>query len=157
MKAVAKRRFLQRKISKRVRGILAVYPDIGQCIENFVQERSVGADAWRRTGVLTFDGNSAVKEKVTYSRIQEHLQNIYKRKFAYGTVVQLCIARNKRRISASRYKGVAKVTSRRARKVSSCDTTDVLVLPKPKTSCVKNFLRYHARLFLRAEIRGVAR
>lgn len=36
--------------------------------------------------------------------------------FGYGTVVQLCIARNRRRKSASWYKGVAQVTSRRARK-----------------------------------------
>ncbi len=36
--------------------------------------------------------------------------------FAYGTVVQLCVAQNRRRHSAARYKGVAKVTSRRARK-----------------------------------------
>ena len=41
---------------------------------------------------------------------------MYKRNFSYGTVVQLCIARNRRRNSAQRYKGVAKITSRRARK-----------------------------------------
>ena len=33
-----------------------------------------------------------------------------------GTVVQLCVARNKRRQSAACYKGVAKVTTRRAHK-----------------------------------------
>ncbi len=115
-KAVAERNLLQRKRTKKVSGILADYPDIGKRIEEFVSERSVGADAWRRTGVLTFDGNKAVKQKVTYARIKEHLETIYNRKFAYGTVVQLCIARNRRRRSAARYKGVAKVTSRRARK-----------------------------------------
>ena len=57
-----------------------------------------------------------MKKKVTYSRIKEHLEEVYKRKFSYGTVVQLCVARNRRRQSAKRYKGVAKVTSRRARK-----------------------------------------
>lgn len=36
--------------------------------------------------------------------------------FSYGSVVQLCVARNRRRAFAKRYKGVAKVTSRRARK-----------------------------------------
>ena len=51
MKLVAKRRFLQRKVSKRVRGIIDKYPNIGKCIEEFVQDRSVGADAWRCTGV----------------------------------------------------------------------------------------------------------
>ena len=38
------------------------------------------------------------------------------RHFSYGTVVQLCVARNRRRLWSKRYKGVAKVTSRRARK-----------------------------------------
>ena len=38
--------------------------------------------------------------------------------FSYGTVIQLCVPRNKRRQSSKRYmyKSVAKVTSRRARK-----------------------------------------
>lgn len=66
--------------------------------------------------MLTFDGNIKVKQKVTYGPIQEYLQEKYKHKFSYGTVVQLCIARNKRRRSASNYKGIAKVTTRRAQK-----------------------------------------
>ena len=85
-------------------------------MEKYVQERNIGADAWRRTGVLTFDGNTRVKTKVTYERLRQHLMSIYKRHFSYGSVVQLCIARNCRRRSAQRYKGVAKITSRRARK-----------------------------------------
>ena len=40
----------------------------------------------------------------------------YNRHFSYSTVVQLCVARNCRRRSSQRYKGVAKITSRRARK-----------------------------------------
>lgn len=76
----------------------------------------LGADAWRRTGVLTFDGNSKVKSKVTYERIRQHLMKVYKCHFSYGSVVQLCIARNKRRLSSKRHKGICKVTSRRARK-----------------------------------------
>ena len=44
-----------------------------------------------------------------------HLEQVYNHKFSYGTVVQLCVARNHRR-SAACYKGVAKVTSHRARK-----------------------------------------
>ena len=115
-KHIAERNILARKVSHQVRGILKEYPNIGQEIESFVQEANIGADAWRRTGVLTFDGNTRVKAKVTYERIRQHLMKVYQRKFSFGTVVQLCIARNKRRLSASRYKGVAKVTSRRARK-----------------------------------------
>ena len=41
---------------------------------------------------------------------------MYLRHFSYGTVVKLCVARNKRRRSAGNYKGVAKVTTRTARK-----------------------------------------
>lgn len=49
----------------------------------------------------------------------------YKQKFSYGTVVQLCIARNKHRNSAKNYKGVAKVTTRRAQKGSNYGTTPI--------------------------------
>lgn len=35
---------------------------------------------------------------------------------SYGTVVELCVARNKFRKSSQQYKGVAKVTPRQARK-----------------------------------------
>ena len=115
-KHIAERNFLGQKVSHQVRGILKEYPNIGQEIESFVQEANIGADAWRRTGVLTFDGNTRVKAKVTYERIRQHLMKVYLRKFSFDAVVQLCIARNKRRLSASRYKSVAKVTSRRARK-----------------------------------------
>ncbi|CAB4016500.1 Hypothetical predicted protein [Paramuricea clavata] len=38
----------------------------------------------------------------------------YSCKISYGTVVQLCVIRSKRRLSAKRYKGIAKVTCRRA-------------------------------------------
>lgn len=115
-KQIAERNFLARNVSHKVRGILKDFPEIGLEIEHFVQEANIGADAWRRTGTLTFDGNSRVKSKVTYERIRQHLMKTYRRNFAYGTVVQLCIARNRRRWSAKRYKGIAKVMSRRARK-----------------------------------------
>ena len=112
-KLLAEKCFLSRKVAKTVRGILRQCPNIGKEIETFIIERNVGADSWRRTGVLTFDGNRKIKEKVTYERIRQHLQQVYNR---YGTVVQLCVARNKRRQSSKNYKGVAQVTTRRARK-----------------------------------------
>ena len=67
-------------------------------------------------GVLTFDGNIKKGPKVTFQRIQEHLQAKYQTKISYGTLVQLCTEKNKHRISAKRYKGVAKITCRRSRK-----------------------------------------
>ena len=66
--------------------------------------------------MLTFDGNVKVGKKCTYKRIQEHLQSVYNHKFLYGTLAQLCAVRNRRRLSAKHYKGVAQVTSCRARK-----------------------------------------
>ena len=79
---MVERRFLSRKVSKAVRGVLLECPNIGKDIETFVSERNVGADAWRRTGVLTFDGNRKIKEKVTYEWIRQHLQLLYKRLMA---------------------------------------------------------------------------
>ena len=87
---------LRRKVSERFRKIMLDYPYIGTVIENFVEEHSVGADAWRRTGVLTFYGNTKLKSKVTYKAIQGHLEAVYGRRFAYGTVVQICVPCNKR-------------------------------------------------------------
>ena len=112
---IMEERFLKRR-SKKVSRILTQCPDIGKEIEQFVQDSGAGADAWRRTGVLTFDGNRKLKKKPTFKRIQQHLQEKYNTHISYGSVVQLCIARNKRRRSAARYKGVAKVLQKRSRK-----------------------------------------
>ena len=114
-KAIAECRLLSRKIREKTNTIKC-YPCIGQTIEKFIEDRQVGADQWRRTGILTFDGNSKLKQKVTCGRIQQHLKEVYRRNFSYGTVIQFCVARNKRRRSAERYHGVAQVTTRRARK-----------------------------------------
>ena len=84
---------------------------MGQDNKKFVAERNVGADHWRRTGILRFNGNRKSKEKVTYERISKHLEELYHHHFSYGTVVQLCVARNKRRRSAKNYRGLAKVTT----------------------------------------------
>ena len=115
-KLIAEQNFLGRKRTKKTRSIFQQFPDIGKDIEHFVEDRSVGADAWRRTGVFTFDGNKAVEQKVTFERIRQHLQAKYDHHFSYGTVVELCVARNRKRKSANHYKGVAQVTSRRARR-----------------------------------------
>ena len=115
-KKVSKECLLKRRLPKRVSRVLQKYPDIGKVMEKYVHDNLVGADAWRRTGVLTFDGNLKRGRRVTYQRICEFLQKHYGDKFAYGTIVQMCACHNKRRLSAKRYKGVAQITSRRARK-----------------------------------------
>lgn len=113
---IAAQRFLRKRRGKRLSKIISECKDIGEAIEEYVRECGVGADAWRRTGVLTFDGNRKVRKKATFQGIKEFLENKYQRNFAYGSVVQLCVARNKRRKSAIRYKGIARIVSRRARK-----------------------------------------
>lgn len=118
-KRIASKKFLNHTYSRKVQTITEKYPDIGTTIEQFVQECNVGVDAWRRTGVLTFDGNLKVKHKATYGRIKQHLEDKYGRTFAYGMVVELCITLNKRRKSSNRYKGLAKVTSHRTGKAFS--------------------------------------
>lgn len=113
---IAAQRFLRRHKSKRVSKIISECEGIEGAVEEYVRSCGVGANAWRRTGVLTFDGNRKVKKKATFKGIKEYLERKYMQNFSYGSVVQLCIARNKRRKSASRYKGVACIISRRARK-----------------------------------------
>ena len=108
-KLPAEKRYLARKVSKRTSKTLKESPDIGEKIEAFVRDCNVGADAWCRTGILTSDGSVKLK-------IKKYLEEVYGRTFAYSTVIQLCMARNKRRLSSKRYRGLAKVTSRRARK-----------------------------------------
>ena len=51
-------------------------------------------------------GNVNVGQKMLYSRIKDYLEEKYGHKISYGTVVQLCVARNRRNISAKRYKRV---------------------------------------------------
>lgn len=113
---VVEKRFLKRRRSKRVGQVIRDCPGIGQEIESFVKSCGVGADSWRRTGVLTFDGNTKLNKKATFKRVKEHLEEKHKRKIAYGTVVQLCQPRNKRRKSAARYKCLANVVQKHAMK-----------------------------------------
>ena len=115
-KEIEGQRFLRKKVSQSTKSILITYPDIGDVIERFVQESDVGADSWRRTGVYTFSGDQKKSKRVTFSKIQGKLKEHYGRQFSYGTVVQLCVCRHKRRQSSKRYKGAANVKYQRARK-----------------------------------------
>lgn len=114
LKIVAERSVLKRKVPKRASRLLKEFPNLGK--EDFVQDNQVGADAWRRTGVATFDGNVKSGPRVTYRRIKEHLERKYQRKFRYGAIVQLSVVQNKRRKSSKRYWGAAQITCRRAQK-----------------------------------------
>ena len=76
-KRIAEQNFLANKSSKRMSTIVTMFPDIGKVIEKFVKENNVGADRWRRTGVLTFYGNTNVGKKVTFKCIKQHLEEVY--------------------------------------------------------------------------------
>lgn len=109
-------RFMRKRVTPSTKTIIKTYPNIGKVIEEFVADCDIGADKWRRTGVYTFSGDIKKTKRVTFSRIQEKLKEHFDREFSYGTVVQLCCARNKRRLSSKRYKGVANVRFQKARK-----------------------------------------
>ena len=76
-KVIADKCLLKRKIPKRVSSVLKEFPNIARDIEEYVRGRRCGADAWRRTGVVTFDGNRKRGPKASYKRIQEHLKHKY--------------------------------------------------------------------------------
>lgn len=57
-----------------------------------------------------------IGKKPTFKGVKEHLERKYQRKISYGSVVQLCVSRNTRKRSSARYKAVAKVIQKRARK-----------------------------------------
>jgi hypothetical protein len=73
-KEVTQKALLKRKVPKAVNKTLRQFPNIGKDIETFAKENRVGADAWRRTGVLTFSGNLKRGPKITYNRIKQHLE-----------------------------------------------------------------------------------
>ncbi len=105
-----------RKPFERSNTVLSRHPDVGEVMENMVKESDVGADKWRRTGVYTFTGETKREKKMSFKRLQEKLSAHYGETFSYGTVIQLCVHRNKRRKSSKRYKGVANIRYQRPRK-----------------------------------------
>ena len=66
------------------------------------------------------DGNGKINKKMTFKRVKKHLEEKYKRKFSFVTVVSLGQLHNKRRKSAARYKCLANVVRKRARKGFKC-------------------------------------
>jgi hypothetical protein len=113
---IAKECFLRRKTIKSAKSVANLYPDIGEVMETIAESCDVGADKWRRTGVYTFSGDPKKVKRLTFKRLQKKLSDHYGWHFSYGTVVQLCVARNKRRSSSQRYKGLAKIKYQQARK-----------------------------------------
>lgn len=106
----------RKKSASRMDAIHKRHPDIGEVMEKIVAEADVGADKWRRTGVYTFSGDTKKEKRITFKGLTEKLSDHYGEKISYGTVVQLCVPRNKRRKSKNRYRGVANMKYQRSRK-----------------------------------------
>ena len=87
-KRLAEERLMKRRRSKKVGKIISECPGIGEEIEDFVKQCGAGADAWRRAGIMTFDGNRKIKKKATFKRIKEHVEAKYEWNISYGSVVQ---------------------------------------------------------------------
>ncbi|KAK3754306.1 hypothetical protein QZH41_006635 [Actinostola sp. cb2023] len=105
-----------KKSATRMDAIDKRHPDIGEVMEKIVADADVGADKWRRTGVYTFSGDLKKEKRITFKDLAEKLSEDYGEHISYGTVVQLCVPRNKRRLSSKRYKGVANIKYQKARK-----------------------------------------
>jgi hypothetical protein len=105
---------LSKNRSQQEREISRRHPDIGLVMERYAELCDVGADQWRRTGVLTFNRKKKMEKRLTYENMQAFLQKHYGEKISLGTVVQLCAKKHKRRHTSRRYKGVAKIMYRRA-------------------------------------------
>lgn len=106
--------FIRRKSRKETRDILRRYPDIGKKMEDYARDCDVGADKWRRTGMLTFGAEKKTEKRLTFEKLRQFLVKTYERNFSIGTVVELCAKKNKRRKASERYKGAANIRYQRA-------------------------------------------
>jgi len=91
-KAVATRNFLSCKISKRAKTVVDQFLDIGKTIEAFVSllpTHAAEQEYWLLMGTSEWSKKSHMNGLGSIFKTSNH-------SFSYGTVVQLCIARNKR-------------------------------------------------------------
>ena len=109
-KEVTKKALLKLKVPNPLSKTLRKFPNIGKDIEAFARENRIGADSWRHTGVLSFSGNVKRGPKITYNHIKEHPEKKCYAKISYGTIVQLCVVHNRRKLSACRYWGAASLS-----------------------------------------------
>ena len=107
---------MRRKMSKYTKTFLDRHPEVGTVMEEYAKSCDVGADRWRRTGMITLTGDTNDSKRLTYKKLKEYLEDYYKETISKGTVVQLCAVKNKRILSSKRYKVVANITFRKARK-----------------------------------------
>jgi hypothetical protein len=95
--------------------ILLKWPDIGDKIERICVGLEIGADAKRRDGSLTI--NSAVKRSkggTGFTRIRLELKGQYGIELSLTGLRHLCVARDRRMLTAARYAGVVNLRYRRS-------------------------------------------
>ena len=63
-KEISNKRLLKHHLPQRVSRTLKKYSDIMTDTEMLARENGVGADSWRRTGLLTFNGNSKTAQSL---------------------------------------------------------------------------------------------
>ena len=85
---VAKMRMLRMKTTTQKRNIVNRHPEIGKVMERYAESCDVGADRWRRTGLLTFGGDQKKEKRLTYKRLQEYLISYYDEHISLG---KLCL------------------------------------------------------------------
>jgi hypothetical protein len=112
---IARERLMKRTMNGSTRSLLKRHPDIGTRMERIVREAGVGADKWRSSSSLTWE-RQKVGQKMTMFKLRRVLGEEIGEKISHGTLVQLCVPRNKRFRSSARYKGAANIVSKRARK-----------------------------------------
>ena len=112
---VNEERLLKRKIRNKTKNLIHRHPNIGAIMERLVRESGVGADKWRSSGSLTWE-RKKVGQKMTFRRLRECVQKEIGESVSHGTLVELCVPRNKRNKSSVRYKSAANIVSKRARK-----------------------------------------
>ncbi|KAK6183598.1 hypothetical protein SNE40_011046 [Patella caerulea] len=112
---IAEERILKRQVSTTTSSILSRHPNIGALIEEEVKAAGVGADKWRSSGSLTWERHK-VGQKMTFEKLRKKNSERINETISHGTMVELCVPRNGRHKNSSRYKSVAHVVSKRARK-----------------------------------------
>ena len=86
--------YIRRRSTKFARDIVSRYPDIGKVIEEHARACDVGADQWRRTGLLTFGAQKKTEKRLTFENLRVYLEGYYNRPFSIETMVELCTKRN---------------------------------------------------------------
>lgn len=89
-KTVAANNILRRKIGKRISRVIKQHPTIGKDIEDFVKSKRIGADAWRRTGVLTFDGSRTRGKKLLIKHTRAPSRKVWLQDWLWHNCTIVC-------------------------------------------------------------------